>query len=521
MAKNKETLVDNSSEGKVHKKRNLHVSILRETSKIVKETKNVSILLKKVLDIVSAKAELDHLSITLCSGDFLVIRASQGLTQDESRRGVYRIGEGVTGKVAETGKAKLIEDISKSLEFLNKTESRNHFAGIAFICVPIVSGQKVIGTLSADCSNKNKDILRKNLLLLETIANIISDAVSVLFFEMEEGEKLHAENRILRDKIDIALRPQNAIGSSSAMLKVYEQVANACNSDAHILIRGEAGSGKDFAMHIIANSPKWRNRPLEILDCSTMQDSLIEAELFGSDTKRGLIEIAENGIIYLDAMGLIGQTLQLKLLRYLTDKLYTKVDSSAEIKGRARIIASTSGNLELRMKEGTIRQDFYYQMSLFTIMIPPLRERRRDIPALAKFFMQKHAHLHEKKIASINPMAMNMMKAYHWPTNVRELENCIERAVIISAGQSLSVSDLPPSLQTAQSTNSSLFADSENADFQKLVDDFERDIIVEALTSCNGNAAAAARRLSITRRILNYKIDKLGITAKSFKTSKK
>ncbi len=502
-------------------KRSSYVSILKDASKIVKETKNVSILLKKVLDTLSARANMQHVSVTLCSGDFLVIRASQGLTQDESRRGIYRIGEGVTGKVAQTGESKLIEDVSLSDDFLNKTASRDNCDGLAFICVPIIAARQVIGTLSGDCSNEDKTLLLKKLKLLETVANIISDAVSVLFFEMEEGEKLNAETRVLRDKVDIALRPQNAIGSSAAMLKVYEQIANASNSDAHVLIRGEAGSGKDFAMHIIANSPKWRSRPLENLDCSTMQDSLIEAELFGVEGgKRGLVELAGNGIVYLDAMGLIGQPLQVKLLRYLTDKTYCKVNSTKVLKGKARIIASTSGDLETRMKEGIIRQDFYYQMSLFTIMIPPLRERRRDISALAKFFMQKHAHLREKKIVSINQMAMNMMKAYHWPTNVRELENCIERAVIISAGQSITVSDLPPSLQTAQSINSPLFADSENADFQKLVDDFERDIIVEALTSNNGNAAATARRLSVSRRILNYKIDKLSIIVKSFKKSK-
>jgi Nif-specific regulatory protein len=317
------------------------------------------------------------------------------------------------------------------------------------------------------------------------------------------------------------LRPQNAIGSSSAMLKVYEQIANACDSDSHILIRGEAGSGKDFAMHVIANSAKWRSRPLQILDCSTMQDSLIEAELFGSyPSKKGLVETVQDGIVYLDSIGLIGQALQLKLLKYLTDKTYRQQNGQKDLKANARIIASTSGDLETRMKEGTIRPDFYYQMSLFTIMIPPLRERRRDIPALAKFFMQKHAHLHEKKILSINQVAMNMLKTYHWPTNVRELENCIERAVIISAGQSISVSDLPPSLQTAQSTNTSRFADDENVDFQKLVEDFERDIIVDVLTANRGNASATARRLAISRRILNYKIDKLGIKTKAFKHSK-
>lgn len=496
--------------------------VLRDISRIVKESKNASILLKKVLDVLSARAELDHVSVTLCSGDFLVIRASHGLTQDESRRGIYRIGEGVTGKVAETGEPKLIEDISDSSEFLNRTESRSRFAGVAFICVPIVSSQRVIGTLSADCQNSDKAALERNFHMLQIVANIISDSVAVLFFEMEEGEKLHAENRVLRDKVDIALRPQNAIGASASMLKVYEQIANASNSDGDVLIRGEPGSGKDFAMHIIANSPKWRSRPLEILDCSTMKDPLIEAELFGVyPSKKGLVELAEDGIVYLDAMGLIGQALQLKLLKYLSDRTYRKIGSDADFTGRARIVASTSGDLETRMKDGTIRPDFYYQMSLCTIMIPPLRERRRDIPALARFFLQKHAHLREKKIVSISQAAMNMMKAYHWPTNVRELENCVERAVIICAGQSISVPDLPPSLQTAQSINSPIFADGETADFKKLVGDFERDIIVEALTSNSGNAAAAARRLSVSRRILNYKIDKLGIKAKSFKASKK
>lgn len=500
-------------------RKNSYVSILREASRIVKETKSVSILLKKVLDVISARAYLNHVSVTLCSGDFLVIRASNGLTQDESRRGIYRLGEGVTGRVAQTGQARLIEDISLSDEFLNKTESRKDFDKTAFICVPIISSQKVIGTLSADCDNSDKSVLKKNLLLLETVSNIVSDAVSVLFFEMEEGEKLHAENRVLRDKVDIALRPQNAIGSSAAMLKVYEQIANACESEAHVLIRGEPGSGKDFAMRIIANSPRWRSRPIEILDCSTMRDSLIDELLFGSPSKRGLIEQADDGIVYLDAMGLIGQALQLKLLKYLEGKKYCRVGDTTERFGRARIIASTSGDLEKRMKEGIIRPDFYYQISLSTIMIPPLRERRRDIPALAKFFMQKHAHLHEKKIVSISQSAMNMMKAYHWPTNVRELENCMERAVIIAAGQSISVSDLPPSLQTAQSTNTSIFDEHKSTDFKKLVGDFERDIIVEALASKNGNAAAVARRLSVSRRILNYKIEKLGIPAKSFKQS--
>ena len=160
MEKSKQNLPESSTqEPRTRRQRvrkNSYVDILRDVSRIVKETKSVSILLKKVLDVISQRAALDHVSVTLCSGDFLVIRASNGLTQDETRRGIYRIGEGITGKVAETGEAKLIEDISSNSDFLNKTESRSNFAGISFICVPVRSAQKIIGTLSADCQNSDR-----------------------------------------------------------------------------------------------------------------------------------------------------------------------------------------------------------------------------------------------------------------------------------------------------------------------------------------------------------------------------
>ena len=502
------------------KKYSLVVSVLHDISKVVVRMKDVSILLKEVLDILHKQLNLTRGTVTLRNGDFLVIRASHGLSEEERKRGVYRMGEGVTGSVAERGVSRVIPDISKSPDFLNRTGSRTMRGKTAFLCVPIKSRGNVIGTLSIDRTRPTKYILRRDLRLLETIANIIADAVSVLFLEMAENEKLHAENRELRTKIDMELRPKNAIGNCASMLKAYELIAKAAKCDAHILIRGEVGTGKDFAMRAIANSQQWRNKPIETLDCSTMRDSLIDAELFGTyPSKQGLLEKADGGIVYLDSMGLIGQPLQVKLLKYMSSGIYKKLGSQKDFHSSARIIASTSGDLETRMRDGIIRPDFYYQLSVFTIFIPPLRERRRDIPALAKFFLQKHARLREKKINSISSAAMSMLCAYHWPSNVRELENCIERAVIIAAGQNITESDLPPSLQTPQSTNTSKLKSNENIDFEKLVSEFEREIIVEVLAANGGNAAAAARQLSVTRRILNYKISKLNITPKSFKKS--
>lgn len=507
-------------------KRGLVVSVLHEISRVAVRVKDVSALLKEVLDILYAQMNLTRGTVTLKNGDVLVIRASHGLSEEERRRGVYRVGEGVTGDVAARGVSRIVEDISKSPDFLNRTGSRHMDVKTAFLCVPIVCRNSVIGTLSIDRENPTRYELKRDLKLLETIANIIAYAVSVLFLDMEENEKLNAENRDLRERIDQELRPENAIGSSPAMLKAYELISAAGSGSAHVLIRGEVGTGKDFAMRAIANAKMWRSRPLEILDCSTMRDSLIDAALFGSQspshrTRPGLVEKAENGIVYLDSMGLIGQPLQVKLLKFLTDGTYSRCGETKVRRSCARIIASTSGDLETRLRDGIIRPDFYYRISVFTINIPPLRQRRRDIPQLAKFFLQKHAALRGKKITAITPAAMNMLCAYHWPSNVRELENCIERAVIISAGPAVGESDLPPSLQTPQSTNTSKLKADENIDFKKMVENFEREIIIEVLAANGGNAAAAARQLSVTRRILNYKISRLDITPKTFKNSPK
>ncbi len=501
------------------RERGFVVSVLHDISKAAVRMKDVSILLREVLDILCDRMELTRGTVTLRNGDLLTICATRGLSDEERKRGVYRIGEGVTGDVAARGVSRVIPDISKSPDFLNRTLSRSMSSKTAFLCVPIFNRENVIGTLSIDRINPTEYALSRDLKLLETIANIISDAVTVLFLEREETEKLNSENRELRNKIDLQLRPENAIGNTAAMIKTYELIAKAGASTTHVLIRGEVGAGKDFAMRAIANCKQWKEKPLEILDCSTMKDSLIDAELFGAESPRkvGLLEKADGGIVYLDSIGLIGQPLQIKLLKYLASGEYSKFGGNEILKSSARIIASTSGDLESRMRDGIIRPDFYYQISLFTISIPPLRQRRRDIPALAKFFLQKHARLREKKVTSISASAMNMLCAYHWPSNVRELENCIERAVIIAASQAIVESDLPPSLQTPQSTNTSKLKTKENIDFNKMVSEFEREIIVEVLASNGGNASSAARQLSVSRRILNYKIAQLNITPKLFK----
>ena len=228
------------------KGKGLVVSVLHEISKAAVRTKDVAALLSEVLDILHVQMNLTRGTVTLRNGDLLVIRASHGLSDEERKRGVYRIGEGVTGDVAARGVSRIVEDISKSKDFLNRTGSRSLNSKTAFLCVPIIFNSNVIGTLSIDRINPDAYTLRRDLRLLETIANIIADSVSVLFLEMEENEKLNMENRRLRDRIESELRPENAIGSGAAMMNVYELVAAAGKSSAHVLVRGEVGTGKDL-----------------------------------------------------------------------------------------------------------------------------------------------------------------------------------------------------------------------------------------------------------------------------------
>ena len=500
--------------------RKLVLSVLHKISAVLVRTHEIPKLLAEVLDILCTQMNLSRGTVTLRNGDVLLIAASHGLQEDEMRRGFYRMGEGVTGSVAKTGQSRIVPDISKSADFLNRTQSRKICSRTAFICVPIRIGANLIGTLSIDRFDPAPGMLERDLKLLETVANLIAEAVGVMFAQRKENEKLAKQNQRLRRKLEIQLQPKNPIGTSSAIIKTYEQLRRAGETRSHVLIRGEYGAGKDFAMRTIANSPLWRGKPVETLDCSTLQDCVIEAKLFGTQGNAsipGALEAAGDGIVYLDAMGLIGKPLQLKLLKFMRDGTFKRVGGDEELRGSARIIASTSGDLESRVGDGIVRQDFYYFFAGSTIFIPPLRKRRRDIPALARHFMRKHASLRQKKVTDISEGAMNMLCAYHWPSNVRELENCMERAVIIAASHTIAESDLPPSLQTPQSTNTSKFRNEGSIDFAKMVGEFERDLIVEALAANGGNSAAAARSLSVSRRILNYRIDKLGISPKSYK----
>ena len=503
----------------------LEIAVLNSISKSVVHERNIPNLLKTVLDILHKEMGLLRGTFTLRHGDTLFIEASNGLTEEEMRRGTYQFGEGITGKVASTGQPRVIPDISAEPEFLGKTQARRGMKNIAFICVPVIHLEKVIGTLSIDREVTPESDLERDLKLLETVANITAEAVAACLAQHEEQEKLKAENIRLREQLGESLRPVNIIGNCSAMKNVYAQIAQVAASNAAVLIRGASGTGKELVARAIQLAGKRADKPFICVNCTALPDNLIESELFGHEkgafpgaisTRYGRAEAADGGTLFLDEIGDLSMPVQAKLLRFIQERTFLRVGGSNEIKADVRIIAATSRNLEKKMEEGNFREDLYYRLNVFPIHLPSLRNRKSDIMLLAEFFLEKFNRIHNKKIVRISTPAINMLMAYHWPGNVRELENCMERAVLTTSDDVINGYNLPPSLQTGEDSGTSIKPESKT-DFATLVESFERELIVDALKASHGNVAAAARRLSVSQRIIHYKINKIGITPEWYK----
>ncbi len=484
-------------------------------------------LMAEVLDIMETEFGVSRGTLTLLKPDtdIFVIEASRGLTEEEKRLGQYKLGEGITGRVAQTGRSALIPDIRKDPRFLNLTQSRID-KPTSFICVPIVHQKQIIGTMSIDLSiTTDEKELRRYQRFLELVANILAEAVAGIREAIEERASLISENERLRRQLGDRYQMHNIIGNCGAMRNVYEQIVQVADSTATVLIRGESGTGKELVARAVHYGGERRNNAFVSVNCAALPENLIESELFGHEKgaftgatqqRKGRFEMANGGTLFLDEIGDISPAVQVRLLRVLQEKTFERVGSNESIPVNVRVLSATSRNLEEEMANGTFRDDLYYRLNVFPIILPPLRERRSDIMLLTDHFLQKYSEMYGKNIKRISTSAINMMMAYHWPGNVRELENCVERAVLTAADNVIHGYNLPPSLQTGDETQTAILS-TDGADLTTMVESYEKEIIVDALKKHRGNAAASARHLNTTQRIINYRIKKLGVHPEKYK----
>jgi Nif-specific regulatory protein len=308
------------------------------------------------------------------------------------------------------------------------------------------------------------------------------------------------------------------------MQEVFDLIAQVSGSDATVLIRGESGTGKELVAHAIHYNSKRSEYPFIKVNCAALPETVIESELFGHEkgaftsavqAREGRFELANNGTIFLDEIGDLSPTIQVKLLRVLQEREFERVGGNETLHINVRIIAATNRDLERLLEEGKFREDLYYRLNVFPIHIPPLRHRKSDIMLLADHFVEKYSKKNSKKIKRISTPAINLLMSYHWPGNVRELENCIERAVLLSTDGVIHGHQLPPSLQSAESTDTGL-----HSTLQEALDNVEREILLDALKSLKGNMAKTAKYLGITERIMGLRVKKYNIDPKDFRSKK-
>ncbi len=476
-------------------------------------------ILTEVLETLERDLEFRSCTIMLLSpdGNELVFEAASNNHAIRDRKKSYRIGEGVTGNVLRSGKPVVIERISDEPEFRFRIHKRCKDENIetSFICVPIIIGSEVIGTLSADSPHRQNITLDNAKRILSIVACIIAHDVHLKRKAKLKRERLERENLRLRGELKSTKRPENIIGNSSAMKALYHNINQVAVSNTTILIRGESGTGKELVASAIHYSSHRSKRPFVKVNCAALSEHLLESELFGHEkgsftgaiNKRiGRIEDAHTGTLFLDEIGDFSIPLQVKLLRVLQEKQFERVGSNETINVDIRIIAATNRNLEQAVIDGKFRHDFYYRINVFPLYIPPLRERKDDIIALADYFADKFSEKMGKTVKRISTSAINKMFAYHWPGNVRELENCIEHAVLLSNDGVIHGRNLPPSLQTP--ANEDL---SKHGLLKTQIQQLERDIIIDSLKRNSGSISKSAKELGITSRMIRYKIKNLNI----------
>lgn len=332
-----------------------------------------------------------------------------------------------------------------------------------------------------------------------------------------ESKELKEENTSLKKQIDEKYGVKNIIGSSPKMMEILETVKQVAPAKATILILGESGTGKELIAKAIHNLSGRKGAFIPV-HCAALPSALLESELFGhergaftgaSEQRKGRFELADGGTIFLDEIGEIDQLVQVKLLRILETKTFERVGGAVLTKTDARIVAATNKNLVTLVKEGKFREDLFFRLNVLSIELPPLRERKEDIPLLVKNFIDFYSKENMKKIEGISEDAMNVISNYDWPGNIRELRNCIERMVVLCREKVLQTSNIPQNITEKIILGSSLNKAASTGELN--IENNEKSLIIQALDETNGNRTMAAEKLGISRRTLHRKLNEYGL----------
>ena len=423
--------------------------LLFEVLQILDSASDLSDNLETVLEVMAEHTGMMRGVITLLDeahGE-IAIEAAYGMSAEAQSKGRYKLGEGITGKVIESGKPLVIPNVLVEPLFLNRTGSRSRKEAVSFICVPVKMEGRVIGALSADRLFAASEALEEDMRLLSVLASLISKAVK----NRQERHRMLEENRRLLDVLRERSRPEMFVGRSPGLRAVLTQLAQVAPTSATVLLLGESGTGKELAANTIhAGSPR-AGHPFIKINCAALPEGLIESELFGHEKgaftgavgmRKGRFEAADGGTLFLDEIGELAVSTQVKLLRVLQEQEFERLGGMETRKVDVRVVAATSRNLEQMVKDGLFRRDLYYRLNVMPIHIPPLRKRKNDIIPLAQHFLDYYNQKYDFH-RKLSPATCFALLNYRWEGNVRQLKNSIEQATIITDTDLIQPESLP------------------------------------------------------------------------------
>ncbi len=500
------------------------LAAILEISRVLTASFDLEENLGAVMRVLSGGLEMQRGCVFLRDPSSAEVRivAAHGLTREEVLRGKYRIGEGIVGRVMESGKAMFIPNIGEEPKFLNKTGSRPDKNGISFICEPIRFKGEMLGVITTDrIYSASSGGVDDDIRVLQIVSSLIAQFVKL----WESYRKVEEERQNLKMELLQRYSLPNIIGESEKFQSVLKAIMKVAGTDTTVLLLGESGTGKELIAHTTHyQSPRGKG-PFVAVNCAALPENLLEVELFGqekgaftgADRRRiGRFEAANGGTLFLDEIGELPLQLQAKLLRVLEEKTFERVGSSRSIRADVRIIAATNRNLEEEVKKGAFRADLYWRLNVVSIVLPPLGERQKDIPLLVDYYLEKFNRTYGKNVRAGTETLKCMIK-YSWPGNIRELANTIDRLVIMAEKDTLDPEDLPYNFRAEEPAAQRHLPSETDFSLGAEVKNLERQRIIKALRENNFIQQKTAFALGITPRKLAYRIKKYDIDLAAIK----
>ena len=484
-----------------------NLNALLKISRVVHATRGLEELQAQLLDLIFEVIPAGRGAILLAEGAGQEFNCLYARTRHAGHPQLVRVSRTIARQVMKENVAILGVDVAASgalrdVESLVASEVRS------LLCVPLTVFQRVIGCIYLDSTNSANRFQEDHLQLMAAIAGIsavaLDNARRVQWLE-QENQRLITEVR----------QEQSLVGEGARMKEIFQFLARVAPTESTVLIEGESGTGKELAARALHRNSHRGSKQFVAINCAAIPESLLESDLFGHERgaftgaavlKKGRLEVADGGVVFLDEIGELAPALQVKLLRVLQEREFERVGGTHTIKVDIRLIAATNRDLNEAVRNGQFRQDLYYRLAVVRLTMPPLRERREDIPMLTRHFVQKYAKRSKVKPKPVSREAMAALVNYEWPGNVRELENAIERALVMGSSDSILLEDLPESLMEQESA-----AELHEGKYHASVKELKKQLIFDAVEQTRGNYVEAAEILGVHPNYLHRLIRNLGV----------